>query len=199
MSKEDKVIELISELNNNQKKSFAIYCLERVINLYAKVDEKEDLSIVDATIKKGEAFQKLQLIFNKIKNSNQVDNIEELIAACDPLILDVEEVFDNTTENEVAVLVAQGVDYLLRYLQNEQNEYIEYCSSNNIEILNQLKSNQFYIQSNFKASDEEIMENVDTFLEQEYEIQIQMLELVLQEKDDEIEKLLADNIISWND
>ncbi|MDO6810691.1 hypothetical protein Q4603_18855 [Zobellia galactanivorans] len=198
MSLEDKVIEVLNELDEKQKKVFGIFCLERVIYLYKKIDETEDLSKVDSSIKKGEAFKLLESIFNQVKKENSIKNIDELIDTCDLLILDTEELFDNTTENEVSSLVAQGVDYLLRFIKEKEPEYIEYCSSNNIEILNQLKSEEFYIKSGSKATDEEIMEYVEIIFEKEYKIQLQSLQLIKKGDFNLLEDLKNKSIIEWS-
>ncbi|WKX76204.1 hypothetical protein [Zobellia laminariae] len=198
MSLEDKVIEVLNELDEKQKKVFGIFCLERVIYLYKKIDETEDLSKVDSSIKKGEACKLLESIFNQVKKENSIKNIDELIDTCDLLILDTEELFDNTTENEVSSLVAQGVDYLLRFIKEKEPEYIEYCSSNNIEILNQLKSEEFYIKSGSKATDEEIMEYVENIFEKEYKIQLQSLQLIKKGDFNLLEDLKNKSIIEWS-
>ena len=165
MSTEYKVKEFLNTLNNRQKIQFGNFCVGRVINLYKKFDEIEDSALINDSIRKGESFEQLEFIFNKIKEGGVDDeNIDQLIDKCDLLILDTEEIFDNTTLNEVSSLVAQGVDYILRFIQSNQGDYIEYCSSNNIEILNQLKSEEYCIAINSKASNDELMEYTEFFL-----------------------------------
>ncbi|WP_298538602.1 hypothetical protein [uncultured Aquimarina sp.] len=197
MSLENKVLELLNTLNKEQKKSFGIFCLERVLSLYKKVDETENLNIVDSSIKKGEAYKRLESIFNEVKNK-EISDIDKLIEACDPLILDTEEIFDNTSENEISGLVAQGLDYLLNFEQSEDEEFIEYCSSNNIEILNQLKAREYYVQSNFKANDDEIMNYVKPLFEKEYEIQIQAINFIKEQNLEGIKNLIKANLIEWS-
>ena len=198
MSTEYKVKEVLNTLNNRQKIQFGNFCVGRVINLYKKFDETEDSALINDPIRKGESFEQLEFIFNKIKEGGVDDeNIDQLIDKCDLLILDTEEIFDNTTVNEVSSLVAQGVDYILRFIQSNQGDYIEYCSSNNIEILNQLKSEEYCIAINSNASNDELVGYAETFFEKEYELQIEALNLIKSEDYQSLDNLKDKSRIEW--
>lgn len=198
MSTEDKVIEALNTLNNRQKIQFGIFCVGRVIDLYKKVDEAVYLILINDSIKKEDPFKQLDFIFNKIKEESVTDeNIDELVDRCNSLILDTELIFDNITVNEVSSLVAQGVDYILRFIQNSQGDCIEYCSANNIEILNQLKPEEYYIKCSSKVNDDEIMGYVETFLGKEYELQIEALNLIKKEDYQSLSDLKDKSIIEW--
>lgn len=194
MKLEKKIDNLLNSLNHNQKIEFGIFCVKRALDLYKKVDETEDLSIVDPSIAKGKAFERLSNIFSFITQKTNLNNlkIKELISLCEPLILDIEEIFYNTTENEVSMLVAQGVDYLLRYLLQNDDKYIFYCSSNNIEILNQLKSDEYFQE---QEDDEKLYDYLEPIFEKELIVQIKGLEYIKKEDLNSLDKLINHNKI----
>ena len=190
-----KIDELISSLNHNQKIEFGIFCNKRVLDLYKKVDETEDLTIVDSSIAKGHAFERLSNIFLHITKDKDLGDLKiKEFNLCEPLVLDVEEIFDNTTENEVSMLVAQGVDYLLRYLLNNDGRYIRSISINTIEILNQLKSHEYYQESD---DDDKLDDYLNPIYEEELRIQIKGLEYIRKDDLNSLDKLISKSKINF--
>lgn len=197
MELEKKIDKLLSSLNHRQKIEFGAFCIKRVLDLYKKVDETEDLTIVDSSIAKGHAFERLSNIFSFITKEKDFDEskIKKLINLCEPLVLDIEEFFDNTTENEVSMLVAQGVDYLLRYLLHDDDKYIRYCFSNNVEILNQLKSDEYF--QNNDDDDDKLYNYLDPIFKEELRVQIKGLEFIKKEDLNSLDKLISQSKINY--
>jgi len=196
MGLERKIDELLSSLNHNQKIEFGIFCSKRVLDLYKKVDEIEDLTIVDSSIAKGHAFERLSNIFLYITKNKDIGDlkIKELINLCEPLILDIEDIFVNRIENQVSMLVALGVDNLLRYLLNNDDEDIRYVSTNNLEILNQLKSHEYYQESD---DDDKLDDYLNPIYEEELRIQIKGLEYIRKDDLNSLDKLISKSKINF--
>jgi hypothetical protein len=191
------VQESIRLLNFEEKKEFGFFCLERVIDIYKNVDLNIDISEADKNIQKGTAFLTLKAIYQFLKETNNpsVSEIKNRINVCYSLILDVEVIFDNNIPNIVASLVAQGLDYLLNFQLEKSEDFIYNCSENNLEILNQLKSDYFFKVMN--GDDEDLDDFLDPIFENEYRIQLQALDLIKQDKKDELNSLSRNIIINW--
>jgi hypothetical protein len=191
------VQESIRLLNFEEKKEFGFFCLERVIDIYKNVDLNIDISEADKNIQKGTAFLTLKAIYQFLKETNNpsVSEIKNRINVCYSLILDVEVIFDNNIPNIVASLVAQGLDYLLNFQLEKSEDFIYNCSENNLEILNQLKSEFFFNVMN--GDDEDLDDFLDPIFENEYRIQLQALDLIKQDKKDELNSLSRNTIINW--
>jgi hypothetical protein len=190
------VQESISLLNFEKTKEFGFFCLDRIIDLYADVDLNIDISKADKNIQKGTAFLTLKSIYQFLKETNNpsVAEIKNRINICYSLILDVEDIFDNDIPNTVASLVAQGLDYLLNFELEKSGDFIYNCSENNLEILNQLKSEYFFKVIN--GDDDDLDNFLDPIFENEYKTQLQALDLIEQNKKDELNILAGNTIIS---
>ena len=123
-----------------------------------------------------------------------VSEIKNRINICYSLILDVEEIFDNNIPNIVASLVAQGLDYLLNFELEKSEDFIYNCSENNLEILNQLKSEYFFKIMN--GDDDDLDDFLDQIFENEYKIQLKALDLIKQNNKDELNILSRNTIIN---
>lgn len=199
MDLEKNLKEDINSLNNEQLTLFIISCIDRTINLYKKVDLTEDISLANENIQKGKAYTAIIELLNKIKkgNNSEVD-IKSLLIQCEPLILDVEEIFENTTENEVASLVAQNIDYLLRYKLNNDKKYVFYCSSNNLEILNQLKSKEYYEDNLPDISESDFENYLEEIFDEELKNQIKTVEYIKSDSTKNLESLIQKTLIQWS-
>ena len=188
--------ESINLLNFEKTKEFGFFCLDRIIDLYADVDLNIDISEADKNIQKGTAFLTLKSIYQFLKETNNpsVAEIKNRINICYSLILDVEDIFDNDIPNTVASLVAQGLDYLLNFELEKSEDFIYNCSENNLEILNQLKSEYFFKVMN--GDEEDLDDFLDPIFENEYKTQLQALDLIKQNKKDELNILAGNTIIS---
>lgn len=191
------VQESTSLLNFKKKKEFGFFCLNRVIDLYKDVDLNIDISEADKNIQKGTAFLTLKSIYEFLKETNNpsVSEIKNRINICYSLILDVEDIFDNNIPNIVTSLVAQGLDYLLNFELEKSEDFIYNCSENNLEILNQLKSEYFFKIMN--GDDDNLDDFLDPIFEIEYRIQLQALDLIKQNKKEELNILSCNTIINW--
>jgi len=183
-------------LTTKEIERFSFFCMDRIINLYKKIDINEDLSEIDKSITKGQAFNKLKYIYDVIKNDGR-ENLKALIEDCDPLILDVENYFDNTTVNEVCCLVAQNLNYILNYLNDGDIKFANYLSSSMIEIINQVHSDRFYKNSNSEASDDEIETYLKPIFENEYLLQLQAIDLIEKGRVNDLKSLLNSSKINW--
>ena len=91
-------------------------------------------------------------------------------------------------------MVAQGLDYLLNFELEKSEDFIYNCSENNLEILNQLKSEYFFKIMN--GDDDDLDDFLDQIFENEYKIQLKALDLIKQNKKDELNILSRNTIIN---
>lgn len=190
------VQESISLLNFEKKKEFGFFCLDRIIDLYKDVDLNIDISEADKNIQKGTAFITLKSIYQFLKETDNpsVSEIKNRINICYSLILDIEDIYDNNVPNIVASLVAQGLDYLLNFELEKSEDFIYNCSENNLEILNQLKSEYFF--KVMDGDDNDLDDFLDQIFENEYKIQLHALDLIKQNKKDDLNILSKNTIIN---
>jgi hypothetical protein len=190
------VQESIGLLNFEEKKEFVFFCLDRIIDLYKDVDLNIDISETDENIQKGTAFITLKSIYQFLKETNNpsASEIKNRMNICYSLILDVEAIYDNNIPNIVASLVAQGLGYLLNFELEKSEDFIYNCSENNLEILNQLKSEYFFKVMN--GDDNDLDDFLDQIFENEYKIQLQALDLIKQNKKEDLNILSRDTFIN---
>ncbi|AEW86667.1 hypothetical protein C3B47_13920 [Flavobacterium columnare] len=188
--------ESIDLLNFEEKKEFGFFCFDRIIDLYKDVDLNVNINIADKNIEKGTAFLTLKSIYKFLKETNKPSlfEIESRVKLSYSLILDIEELFDNNIPNILASLVAQGLNYLLIFEIEKNDELIYNCSENNLEILNQLKSEYFF--KIMDGNDEDLDDFLDQIFENEYKIQLQAIELIKQNKKEELDILCRNTIIN---
>ena len=86
------------------------------------------------------------------------------------------------------------MDYLLNFELEKSEDFIYNCSENNLEILNQLNSEYFFKVMN--GGEEDLDYFLDPIFENEYKIQLQALDLIEQNKKDELNILAGNTIIS---
>jgi len=86
------------------------------------------------------------------------------------------------------------LDYLLNFELEKSEDFIYNCSENNLEILNQLNSEYFFKVMN--GGEEDLDYFLDPIFENEYKIQLQALDLIEQNKKDELNILAGNTIIS---
>ena len=189
------VKQAIRTLSYDEKKNFGIFCLDRIINLYEDVDSRIDISEADDNIKKGTASNTLISIYKDLKHSKatQLDDIKNKIKICDSLILDTEEIFDNSVKNVTAGIVAENLYYLLKFEIEEDNQYIFDCSANQIEVINQIMSEYFFehVSNNENVCDELL----EVLFVKEYDIQLQAINLIKDRKKNELNELIKETII----
>ena len=189
------VKQAIRTLSYDEKKNFGIFCLDRIINLYEDVDSRIDISEADDNIKKGTANNTLISIYKDLKHSKatQLDDIKNKIKICDSLILDTEEIFDNSVKNVTAGIVAENLYYLLKFEIEEDNQYIFDCSANQIEVINQIMSEYFFehVSNNENVCDELL----EVLFVKEYDIQLQAINLIKDRKKNELNELIKETII----
>lgn len=182
-------------MDDNQKHFFCVFCLDRVIELYKVIDQIEDLSEIDSSIKKGFAYDALNKIYLRLKEKTDgLDDLKTLLLQIDPLILDIENVFENSTDNEVAMLVAQGVEYFIKFKIEFKDEYVIFCAYNNLEILNQMKSEEFYSQFD---DDEYVDELLEEEFRKETDIQKRAIDLIRNNNFESLISLTVETKICW--
>ena len=68
MNLKSKIIDLVNELNKEEKTEFGISCVERTIDLFKYFDEDDSISYANKSIQKGDGFELLKTMFDNIKN-----------------------------------------------------------------------------------------------------------------------------------
>lgn len=190
----NQINKLINNLNSKQKQEFAISCFERVLFLYSYFDKNEDISLSNTYIKKGTAFFTLKSIYQIIKKPSTIKKeiLIEKKSLCESLIIDIENIYDNTTENEVCMLVAQILYDIINFILTSETKFIHYCSTNTIEIINQIYTNKYF---ELYEDDEELEDFLEKYFIKEYSIQIKSIEYLMNNKD--LNKIIDENKITY--
>ena len=191
--KEALVKETIKTLDYGQKKEFGFFCLDRIIDLYKDVDSRIDISEANSNIENGTAYDTLISIYKDLKHNISMELSEIQSKIFDSLILDTEEIFDNSVENTVAGVVAENLYYLLKFKVKEDDQCIFDCSRNNIAIISQIMSEYFF--ENI-SKDENVCDDLLEFLfVEEYNTQLKAINLIKEHRKNALSELIKETII----
>ncbi|MBK8786682.1 MAG: hypothetical protein IPN43_09390 [Chitinophagaceae bacterium] len=105
------------------------------------------------------------------------EEIQNQIDKCEPLIVNY-NIFDTTLINTVAQLVAESVSLVLDYALYNDDDKIINCSENNLEILNQIKSDEYRLNINPDATRMEVQSFLVPIFEREIETQEKIIDYI---------------------
>jgi hypothetical protein len=196
-----KVYEILPELTYKQNIQFALSCLDRVKHLCPLFLNSNQYGI-EYLIKEIMPRDAIELLINttiqdlrdpiNIKKETITNKVELL----ESLLLDSEE--ENSTESAIFFQIIITMINTLEYIRDKDINSIGLCSDDIVELINQAKSNEYYI-NNPNASDEEISEYADLLIDKDVEIQIEIIKKIKNAEDTtEIDKYIENNKIEYN-
>ncbi len=171
-NEEKQIMDLLMPLDKMQKIAFGVICIRRVLTLYQLFDNKYDISIQDKSLSGSKGFDKLDAILNFIESElafSSKEQVEDLIKKYINLVPD-SELFDLNAVVYIAQLIAQSVLNILRFYLTGDTDYILFCTSANLEIINQIKTDQYYKDKSISESLTE-REYLDNSFSREMEIE----------------------------
>ena len=199
MNLENKIIDLLNELNKKEKTEFGISCVERTIDLFKYFDEDNDIGYADKSIQKGDGFKLLKTKFDIIKNElylfeeEKVDLIKRQISDLNP-----EPDLDNiSAEVYITIMIIQSILYILKFHTNNDVKCIFNITKKNKEIINQIKSDEYLRIINPDATDV-TCEFLEPFFISEIEIEEKIIRMIKNKEDKNLlNKFVSNNKIEW--
>lgn len=179
MAIEDNLKNIINDLSKENKIRFGSACVHRFKSLYKYFDNDYDISLSTPILSKGDGYSYLVDILYFIDEKLVVASKDEInlhIQKNDPLIVDL-DLYGSSVDTYVANLVAQSVNFILEFGKTENNMKIYYCIDVFLEILNQIKSEDFY-KKNPTATDFELVKYLDIIFANEIRIEESLVDYI---------------------
>jgi hypothetical protein len=87
--------------------------------------------------------------------------------------------------------------HILEYIKENKNEYIELCSDGMVEIINQVKSDEYY-KNNEKCTDEELERYTDLMIDEEVKKEIEIIKIIKSGNKEMLNEYIENNKIEYN-
>jgi hypothetical protein len=90
--------------------------------------------------------------------------------------------------------------HILEYINDNNNKYIEFCSDNMVEIINQVKSEEYELKNNLTGSyiaDEEMAKYIDDYIDIEIKIEIEIIEKIKNGNNEILNEYIENNKIEY--
>ena len=197
------VYDTIKSLNPEQNIIFALSCINRIkqlpqlfINSYTYGIEYLDKIIPKNTIENilNETLDKI--IGKNIKKAEINKNIELL----DKLLLDDD--IENRIEKQLFSHYVIILIHILEYINEHNNKYIELCSDNMVEIINQIKGEKYELENNLVGYiyivDDKYDEYVDRFIDEEIKIEMEIIERIKGGNTEMLDEYIENKKIEYN-
>jgi hypothetical protein len=187
----------INNLTDTQKMYFGIYCAERVIELYIDFDKMVENEKLEPLIVGGNGYKILREILNYINNNineNETNKIDNYIKICASLMPDYDE-YGGDYETIVAQYIPRTIGFILEFYNKKDNQFINWCSDNIIEIINSVESYN-YRKTNKNVNNDETRKYVVECYDKEIKIELELIKLLKNNCNEEIiEKYIIENKI----
>lgn len=161
---EKQVEELLKTLPKKQLIQFGISCVERNIGLYKTMEEKI------GKLPKSKSYEALVAIVDFIKNdiySADKTKIKGELKKCDRIADYLDEELDDFT----MVCLVGMISSILSFYLSEEVEDIIVCMADSLEIINQLKSDEYTKTVNPDADDNELSEYLTSYFNEELQLE----------------------------
>lgn len=195
-----KVYSLIKKITREQKIQFGIFSIRRVVGIYEQFEKSEDSEIVNTEIPQGERYNLLISIIKYLQDNKEYDKdkIKHYIDLLESLVTDDED-DGNSTGLTIAGYVITGTIAVLEFIQNDDVKRIFWCSDSIIEIMNQVKSEEYY--SKYPDySDDEIEKLVDASIDDEVKIEKEIITMIQSDLGmEELEQYIEKNLVNVPD
>lgn len=190
--------ECINNLNLEECKRFGLFCIDRTIKLYSSIDTRIDISEMSKSIDNGTAFTTLKSIYEKIKYNDKYlsINLSELRKKADYLIIDTDDIYDSTTKNILAKIVAEILYTLISFMITEDKSHIFDCGILVIDIINAQLSEYFY--EEISKDDEYCEEYLEEFFILEYKTQLKAISLIKDKNFLVLDRLVGNTYLDCN-
>lgn len=195
---EKSVKDALKLLNFHQQKKFGFFCIDRIIHLYEDVDSRINISEMDKKLKDGDAYDTIKSIYEILKKKSSI-SLEELIDLrnkSDSLILDTDNIYESTTENVIAKIVAECLYTFLNFMITSEIDYIFDCARLIIDIINAQISDYYFL--NVCKNEDKCNHFLETLFDNEYTIELQATKFLSENNYNKLSSLLEETFISAN-
>jgi len=162
---------LIRTLSKKQLMQFGISCVERNIHLYKKMEDNE------GKLPKSKNYEVIVSIVDFIKNEIDAADKTQIKAQ----LKKCERIGDYLSDelDEFAMVCFVGmIENILSFHLKEDVENIVSCVENCLEIINQVKSDEYCTTINPDADDKELRKYLDAYFEQELKLEYDIIEQI---------------------
>jgi vacuolar-type H+-ATPase subunit I/STV1 len=196
----DKIIYTeLDKLTFDQKIIFGLSCIKRIIHLYTVFENSESITSLETPIPKDKIYDMLTVnieYISRISENSKCDIklLDRKIKLLETLLIDSEE--DNSIEAIILFQIVVIMIDLLEYIKEKDDEKVQYCTENMIELINQIKGDEL-LKKYPKKTDEEIDQLLDTLFEEEYEVESVIVEIIKNDVN-KLEEYIRENKIRYN-
>lgn len=198
MDYEAEIEKCIKGLSFEECEDVGFFCIDRVLDLYRDVDTRLDISEASENMENGTAFITLETIYKKLKLKTKQSSLDisKLREKINFLILDTDDIYDSTTENILAKIVAENLYTLTSFMVTKNKEYIFDCVRLNLEIINAQLSDYFYQEVDEDESKCDVF--LDSMFILEYKIQLEAIQLIKDKRFSSLDELINRTSIDKN-
>lgn len=188
---EKQIKKLLEILSKEQLISFGLSCVDRTIHLYQEMEESL------GKLPKSKNYDAIISILDFVKKDIQFADkrkINAQIRKCENIL----EYLDDSDEAWFPILyIGESIISIMNYYLDDNIEEILTCSENNLELINQLKSDEYTNTINSDASDKEIEDYLEKFYAKEFQIEAQIIDMIKRNvSKDELDKFISNNKIN---
>lgn len=163
---------LLKDLSKKQLIQFAVSCIERVVYIYEMIEKRK----VEYPDNKG--YNSICSILSFIKEDIAFFNEDEIVMhiyICNEIIGNLEDLDDDWFP---VICIIQSIIDVLNFCIHEDVYNIFSCVENNLEIINQLKSDEYVNTINSEATDDEMQNYLQNYFDKELFIDFKSLKLI---------------------
>ena len=198
MDDNKKVYDLINGLDVEQNILFALSCINRIKHLPQLFinTEKYAMEYLDKIIPKEIIESTLTEIIDKVHfNKIQSTEIDKTIELLEELLLDDD--IESCVLKQLFSYYVLIIINILKYIKENKNEYIELCSDDIREIINQAKSDE-YCKKNNKCTDKELNKHIELIIDEEVKKEIEIIKIIKDGNKELLNEYIKNNKIEYN-
>lgn len=168
---EKEIKTILLSLSKRQLMQFALSCIDRTIGLYKQMEEY--IGKLPESKNYNSVISILEFVRNDIYSASK-EEVKVRIKKCNKILdylTDLEDWF-------AIICVTESLVDIMTYYQRENIDNIFSCIENNLEAINQLKSDEYVHTVNADASNEELEVYLTPFFGLELQIEYQIIEMI---------------------
>lgn len=169
---EKQIEDMLCKLSKGQLTLFAISCVDRVLHICEMLERHK------GKLPKNRGYNSICSVLSFIKvdiNFSDRDRIRSNIDKCNSILNYLDDLDDDWFP---VICIIQSIIGILNFHLQEDISNIYACKENNLEVINQLKSDEYVNTINLKATDKELQEYLQTFFDEELIIEYDSIKLV---------------------
>jgi hypothetical protein len=195
------VYALVNELTVEQNIKFASSCINRVKHFLKIFVNKAPFIIAyfKEAIPENNIENKLREILDRIfiePFNIENDEIDKDIEFLEKLLVDDDEV-DSSTEKQLFFYSVIIIIHILEYIKEKDEKYIDLCSDAMVEIINQVKSAEYWTKHP-ECSDDELYEYVDKMIKDEVKRETEIIEMIKIGNEKTLKNCIDSSAIEYN-